>query len=131
MEEKDRYENIFAQLRPKLEFPADDVDLKNVWQVYEPSFQTQILASEQNRQVYAEAFDFGDAPDPNTVESLRMMVLRLLLAGYNGGALDERIQLNDKIWIGQRIDVELPLTKILDLDVSERVVDSSLFLNRW
>lgn len=174
MDDREYFTRLFETIHPKLRFPNDKRAL-NAWQVYEPSFFTQVLTSEQNRQLYAEAFDFTSdevdakqkksddqpevvvtavdeklaqplpppsdvpadgataegeeeptpAPAPEappvmlkTAPSLKQIVLQFMLDAYKGGAFDENVLLTDKVWIGERLNVDMPIEDIVDLDVS-------------
>lgn len=145
MDDREYFSRLFETLEPKLRFPNDKRAL-NAWQVYEPSFFTQILNSEQNRQLYAEAFDFvtnnehskknvikenkSDAQAENieppdiepsitfkTAPTLKEIVLRYMLDTYKGGPFDENVQLSDKVWIGEHLNVDLPVDDVVELDV--------------
>lgn len=112
-------------LQPKLDFPKDGLSdgLDDVWDVYKPSFYTQALDSEQHRNVYAEEFELGAGKvadkdgEPTVVPTLRMILLKTMLANYKGGPLGEQVLPFDASWIGQRIDIEMPVEDTVDLDV--------------
>lgn len=114
MDNKEVFNELFEKLEPRLPFPQF-AGVENAWAVYQPSFYTQILRSEENRNIYAEAFDFSTA---QKVDTLKQMVLQYLLGKYKGGPLDHRIQRADNVWFGERIDVELPIADTVALDVS-------------
>lgn len=188
MDDREYYIRLFKNTQPKLLFPNDKRS-QNAWQVYEPSFFTQVLTSEQNRQLYAEAFAFPTdsandntkadpiikADTPNKVETpikeettqnadttnqaditenpddstnianeektedvqqekevvvvsekhenlhtalpLKQIILQLLLNAYKGGPFNENVQLSDKVWIGENLNVDMPVEDIVDLDV--------------
>lgn len=119
MDNKEYFKELFETIEPKLRFPKDPASVEDAWKVYEPSFFTQYLSSEQNRNIYAEAFDFNV---DKSVLSLKMLVLQYLLTEYKGGALDGKITLNDKIWMGENIDIEMPVMNTVDLDVCSKDV---------
>lgn len=167
MDDREYFIRLFKTLQTKLRFP-NDKGAQNAWQVYEPSFFTQVLSSEQNREIYAEAFDFSvDTPDnkntlikedvkpdvkpdakpevkpdakpddvkpenvePNTDEAppeiqilktaptLVEIVLQFMLDNYKGGPFNENVQLSDKVWIGEHLNVDIPVEDLVELDVS-------------
>lgn len=226
MDDREYFQRLFKTIQPKLKFPNDRRAL-NAWRVYEPSFFTQILDSETNRNIYAEAFSFADnsttvsakdkekakflgeldkekvasesekaqvvaepekekvsgepekaivpdaqelanspdvqeqAKDENTADvvpekandlvgeppnvndageqekvkfeglpvedtevtlytapSLKQLVLQFLLDGYKGGPFNENVTLTDLVWIGEQLNVNMPVEDVIELDVS-------------
>lgn len=232
MDDREYFKRLFKTIQPKLTFPNDRRAL-NAWSVYEPSFFTQILDSEKNRNIYAEAFSFADkstavsakdkekakflgeldkekvasesvkaqevaepekekvsaepakanvpdvqepanssdvqeqakdehapaddvpekandicdeppntndAGEPekvkfeghpveetevilNTAPSLKQLVLQFLLDGYKGGPFNENVTLTDLVWIGEQLNVNMPVEDVIELDVSLHFVN--------
>lgn len=54
----------------------------------------------------------------NKVETLRMMALKVIFKAHKRGPIHNYIQLGEKIWFGERLDVEKKLDNIIDIDVS-------------
>lgn len=115
------FTEMIGLLKPKLIFPKDGLSdgLNDVWDVYKPSISTQVLDSEQHRNVYAEEFELsaGKEPGPEEVLSLRMILLKTMLANYKGGPLDEQMMPYDAAWMGERIDVDMPVEDMVDFVV--------------
>ena len=56
--------NYQIRLRPNRE-------LENVFRAYETSWETELLESEQNRQIYCELIDLGQKKDSETVREVK------------------------------------------------------------
>lgn len=119
---------LLSIYEPKLRFPRD-ATFDDVWKVYQPSLYAQLLDSEQFRNCYAEEFNFikeahempaqpGEFEPPRVMMTLREIILHLILDKYRGGRLDPRIQLDDLAWFGERIDIEMPIGDVIELEVS-------------
>lgn len=52
------------------------------------------------------------------VEKLSHMALKSIFKTYKKGAVHNYLQLGDKIWFGERLDINKKLEDIIDLDVS-------------
>lgn len=52
------------------------------------------------------------------IDKLSFMALKLIFQTYKKGAVHNYLQLGDKIWFGERLDVDKKLEDIIDLDVS-------------
>lgn len=103
---KEFFDKLYDSIKPKVRFPNDKKAL-NSWEVYETSYQTKLFLSENNRTIYADAFDFKEPI--NAVESLKTLAIKAVLANYTGGPLDSSVQLSDKNWFGEHLDIELPV----------------------
>lgn len=64
----------------------------------------------------SKANDAGNVT-PN-VEKLSHTALKTIFKAYKRGSVHSYIQLSDKIWFGQQLDVNKKLEDIIDLDVS-------------
>lgn len=51
------------------------------------------------------------------VQKLSDMALKLILKTYKKGAVHKYLQLGDKIWFGEQLDINKKLEDIIDLDV--------------
>lgn len=113
---KDYYEKLSDLVADKLVFPLGDRKAMNAWHVYKPSEQTELLQTEEGRAVYSEAFDFQTKANLS-VQSLKMLAIMATLRNYKGGAVDECIQLTDKIWFGENLSCNMPIENLIHLDV--------------
>lgn len=52
------------------------------------------------------------------IDKLSYMALKLIFKTYQKGSVHNYLQLGDKIWFGERLDIEKKLEDIIDLDVS-------------
>lgn len=52
------------------------------------------------------------------IDRLSCMALKIIFNTHRKGAVHNYIQLGDKIWFGERLDIEKKLEDIIDLDVS-------------
>lgn len=55
------------------------------------------------------------------IEKLSYMALKLIFKTYKKGAVHDYLQLGDKIWFGERLDINKKLEDVIDLDVSLNV----------
>lgn len=104
------FENVPKE---KLKFPNNRC-VRNAWNVYEPSHETEALISEIGRNVYAEAFEFGPTQG---IKDLRILALQCLVATYKGGQFGQHLPDNDRILFGEHLDIELHVQDLVDLDV--------------
>ncbi len=52
------------------------------------------------------------------IEKLSAMSLKVIFKSYRKGSIHSYLQLGDKIWFGERLDIDKNLEDVIDLDVS-------------
>lgn len=110
---KDPLVKFFAD-KPKIWLPDDQV-VKNAYQIYGPSFQTENLLSEDDRNIYGESCK--SRKDLDKVERLQFLCVECLAKHYKGGMLDERLCFDNLVLFGKLLDIEVPLQDLIDLEV--------------
>ncbi|KAH8251828.1 hypothetical protein KR038_009168 [Drosophila bunnanda] len=117
----------------KLRIPSDPVLLAS-YELFKPSWQTQGLYSERNREIFAEAFAEGDL---DTLENLCVKSLaKQGIRGFSPVFL-EKPELMRVFF--DALDVELPLRECYLIDdqrywrrvVVSKTLDKTLHLKRW
>lgn len=94
------YLQILGREIRKLALPSDDAT-NLILSIYHPKCET--TASDN---------------DNNKIEKLSLMALKIIFKNYKKGAVHNYLQLGDKIWFGERLDIEKKLEDVIDLDVS-------------
>lgn len=103
--------------KPKIWLPEDPV-VRNAYQVYGASYQTEKFLSEEGRKVYGESCKSG--PDLRRVERLQGLCVERLVKEFKGGALDERLRDDNFVLFGEKLDIDTPLEDLIDLEVFTR-----------
>uniref|UniRef100_A0A182MDB2 Uncharacterized protein n=1 Tax=Anopheles culicifacies TaxID=139723 RepID=A0A182MDB2_9DIPT len=106
-------------------------ELWNSFRTYKPSCQTQLLASEAQREVYVELVSFTggrtcrpfdsmvhltEANVQDVPERLAMIVLKFLVNSFDGGPEPGALTCCQVREFGALLSTELPLLKVIDLE---------------
>ncbi|XP_053665817.1 uncharacterized protein LOC128714960 [Anopheles marshallii] len=106
-------------------------ELWNSFRTYKPSRQTQLLASEAQRELYVELMSFTggktcrpfdamlhviDDNVPNLPKRLSMIVLEFMVNRFDGGLEPGALTCCQVREFGSRLSTELPLLKVIDLE---------------
>ncbi|XP_049291075.1 uncharacterized protein LOC125768013 [Anopheles funestus] len=118
------------RLLPHLTTPSER-ELCNAFRTYGPSWQTQLLASEAERELYVELVSFGGAKTCRPFDALvhvtddsvqdvpvrlSTIVLRLLVDSFDGGPEPAALTCCQVRMFGSLLSTELPLLKVIDLE---------------
>uniref|UniRef100_A0AAG5D859 Uncharacterized protein n=1 Tax=Anopheles atroparvus TaxID=41427 RepID=A0AAG5D859_ANOAO len=116
---------------PQMKVNRIERDLWNAFRVWAPSSQTQQLASEANRALFAELLSFredkkcrpfeSDATKPEVTprvpERLASVVVEMLVENFNGGPEPGGLSGSQREDFGNMLSTNLHLMKIIDLDI--------------
>jgi hypothetical protein len=101
--------------KPKLVFPKDRA-ARTALAVYQPSYETEMLASEAGRKIFSEAFE--TIATNKLVQTLKELAFLCYVNNFKNGRVDSRIRKDTHIQFGELVDLEKPLLDVIDLDVS-------------
>ena len=121
---------------PRLMVPFDR-QLSNALRTWAPSWQTQQLASETTRKLFVELVTFGGVNQCRRFDALARpvindhgegvvpprlstIVVQFLVARYDGGPEPAALSCCQVREFGCLLSTELPLLKIVDLEVSQK-----------
>lgn len=96
------YIQILGREIKKLTFPSDNV-AKLILNIYHPQ---------------SETLD-GVIDKTDKIDKLSYMALKVIFKNYKNGSVHNYLQLGDKIWFGERLDIDKKLEDVIDLDVSK------------
>lgn len=94
------YLQILGREIKKLAFPSDNAT-NLILSIYHPQSETT-----------------DDAPDNTKIDKLSLMAVKVIFKNYKKGLVHNYLQLGDKIWFGERLDINKKLEDVIDLDVS-------------
>lgn len=101
--------------KPKIWLPEDEI-VRNAFIVYGPSFQTENFLSEEGRNIYGEACK--SKSEHKRVERLQNLCVEFLAKDFKGGCLDERLKYDNLVLFGEKLDINLPLEDLIQIEVT-------------
>lgn len=95
-------------------------DLKNAFECYKTSIETEMQESEHGRRLYAEVLN--ENQEKLRPDLLSELSLTKYTENFKKGKPDPRISCDSSNLFGIKMNTELPLTDLLDFDVKCPIV---------